>query len=245
MRGLYFILILLYLSACKENRGGGVVFSFDDQYIDEWIAARNLFKKYNIEATFFISRPKMLDSSMVEKLKVLQSDGNEIACHGYNHINAGLYRDSLETYIEIEVLPSLNKLRELGFQVESFAYPFGISFNQLDSMLLKYVKFVRKATWNSRQTQLFFYNEIYAKQNHFRIISAMGIDQNYQISFSNLKKALVRASRRGEVLILYAHSIGDDSDAYMVNKEYLEQLFIHCNESNLKSICVKDLGSFW
>ena len=89
MKAFYSILniaLLFLLVSCKNGNNinqenletGAVVITFDDQSIDEWFACRALFNIYNVKATFFITRPFLLDSSKIEKLKLLVNDGHEI-----------------------------------------------------------------------------------------------------------------------------------------------------------------------
>ncbi|HQB19807.1 MAG TPA: polysaccharide deacetylase family protein, partial [Bacteroidales bacterium] len=56
----FFLLILscfiILLFACKQTpKKGGVIISFDDNYIDEWFEFREVFNQYQIKATFFIA----------------------------------------------------------------------------------------------------------------------------------------------------------------------------------------------
>ena len=72
---IYFIVILFLLEGCKKTQNnGGVIFTFDDQSIEEWFSYKDVFKKYKIKATFFITRPQLLDSNLIRKLKILESD---------------------------------------------------------------------------------------------------------------------------------------------------------------------------
>ncbi len=54
---LLTLIAIILLSCNEQNKQGAVVFSFDDQYIDEWYNQRDLFSEYNIKASFFISPP--------------------------------------------------------------------------------------------------------------------------------------------------------------------------------------------
>ena len=67
---LLTLIATILLSCNEQNKQGAVVFSFDDQYIDEWYSQRDLFNQYNIKATFFISRPHQLKSDQIA-IKIL------------------------------------------------------------------------------------------------------------------------------------------------------------------------------
>lgn len=201
------VLMTAVIISCNRNKEKtGIAFTFGDISVNEWYKHRSLFKKYNIHATFFISNLNELDSSKINRLKILASDGHEIACHGYNHTNAIDY-PAFEDYINQEINPALQKLQDAGFTVTSFAYPFGTSTLDLDSALLKSFKTIRKATYNIQNTTIDNYPEIYAGRDAYRIVNAMGIDYNYGISPENFETGIKKARKNKEVLIVYAHVI--------------------------------------
>jgi len=238
-----FSLIIFLFCNCQKKRIG-VVFSFDDSSIDEWYAHRTLFNKYDIRATFFITRPHLLDTNLINKLKILESEGHEIACHGYEHKNATDYQVS-EDYINQEINPALQKLQEIGFNVTSFAYPFGASTTNLDSLLLNYFRTIRKATYNIQNTTIDKYSEIYANNNSFRIVNSMGIDNNYGITPENFKTGILRARKNNEILILHAHRIDTSYSEYTVNSEYLEELFLICKNYRIISVTMDGMYNYF
>ncbi|MCL2302761.1 MAG: polysaccharide deacetylase family protein [Lentimicrobiaceae bacterium] len=236
------ITIFLFCNCQKEK--AGIAFTFDDNSIDEWYNQCALFKEYDIRATFFITRPYLLDSNQINKLKILKSDGHEIGCHGYYHKNATDYQTP-EDYINQEIKPALQKLQELGFTVTSFAYPFGASTSELDSALLNYFKIIRKATYNYLNTTIDQYPEIYANSNNYRTVNAMGIDCNYVISPENFETGMQRALKNNEILIVYAHSIDTSNSDYSIHPEYLEELFLICKKRGIKSVTMNELFHFF
>jgi peptidoglycan/xylan/chitin deacetylase (PgdA/CDA1 family) len=244
---LYLGLMGLCLSVVScDNMGKekvGVAFTFDDISIDEWYAHRSLYQKYNIRATFFISNFHLLDSGKTEKLKILASDGHEIACHGLKHENALDFQT--EDYINQEVMPALQILRGIGFEPTVFAYPFGTSTSELDSCLLNYFKVLRKATYNIQDTTIDKYAEIYANSGNYRVVNAMGIDYNYGITEENFKTGIKRARKNNEILILYAHVINTSKEDYTVAPEYLEKLFVMCQKYKVKSVTMSEMYDYF
>lgn len=238
----YFILLLMLCCSCQQKKAG-ILFTFDDSHIDEWYAQRPLFQKYNIHATFFIARPHLLDSSQINKLKILASDGHEIACHGYRHKNAINFQP--KEYLNQEIIPALQKMNEIGFETTSFAYPFGKSTAELDSILLGYFKTIRKATYNIQDTTIDQYPEIYAHSNNYRIVDAMGIDYNYAISPENFETGIERAVKNKEMLIVYAHLIDISNEDYTIHPEYLENLFLMCQKYHIKSMTMSEMYHYF
>lgn len=246
LTGLLVLLAFITLLSCNNpKKQGAVVFSFDDQYIDEWYSQRDLFKQYNIKATFFISRPHQLKADRVEKLKQLQADGHEIGCHGLNHLNAVVYKDSINVLIEKEIKPAIETLSELGFEAHSFAYPYGSSLPGIDTALLEYFDFLRKATYNIKDTSIDYYNDIFAKKDDYKVVNAMGIDTNFKITPENLEKGLQRAINNNEVVILYSHKIDSSLSDYTIKPEYLAQIFKRCEKLNIQSIRMSDLENYF
>lgn len=242
----YFFLILVAVSCSQEKaKNGAVIYSFDDQYIDQWYNHRELFNQYDIKATFFIHRPNLLDSSAIAMLKQLQADGHEIAFHGTNHRNVLDFKDSVDVLLEKEIVPGVDCLRKQGFEVQSYAYPFGQSNPPIDSMLLYIFPYLRKATYNIHNTTIDQYDEIYVSSLSQRIMNSMGIDNNYGIDLPNFEKGLLRAQKNNEVLVLHAHRIDTTFSDYTVNSRYLENTFQLCKKHNIPAIRVADLESFF
>ena len=241
--------LLFFLVSCsetqKDKRTGGVVFSFDDRFIAEWVAHRDIFEKHNIRATFFISRPYLLDSLHVEGLRLLRSDGHEIACHGMYHLDATQYADSIDKYINYEILPALELMNGFGFNITSFAYPYGLSTDGIDSAMFDHFSFLRKATMNYNNTTIDTYDEIYATRNSYNIVNSMGIDNIFDISLDNLEAGVLRAFNKDEVLVLYAHRIDTVSGSYTIDPEYLENAFKLISKYELRSLRMSDLGDYF
>lgn len=246
MRKLVLYFVLIVLSSCNFNqKKGGVSFTFDDQNIEEWVNYADLFDEYEIKATFFITRPHLLDAKQIEGLKYLSSKGHEIACHGMNHISANGFVDSTDKYLNVEILPALGILDSLGFDIQSFAYPFGHAPKEMNDALLAQFSYLRGATWNMADTTLYFYNEIFANAENFQVINSMGIDFNYKISLESIKKGLIRAAKNNEVLIFHAHKIDTTKMDYTVDPEYLEEVFKLCRSEKAQSVRIMDLAYYF
>lgn len=61
-----FIIFIFLLVSCSDdnnqnidnqnNYAPGVVISFDDDYVDNWVEVHNILKVYDWKATFFVTR---------------------------------------------------------------------------------------------------------------------------------------------------------------------------------------------
>jgi peptidoglycan/xylan/chitin deacetylase (PgdA/CDA1 family) len=102
-----------------------VTIQFDDGYADQ-IGALPVLQAHNMTATFFVNSGPILANDptrlSVAQLNQLGAAGNEIAGHTLDHVNI----QPLSTAeARFEVCTDRNNLLAMGFQVTSFAYPFG------------------------------------------------------------------------------------------------------------------------
>ena len=143
-RGLPFVTYAELASGTVT--GPGIALAFDDHFIDTWIDLRPLLLTYGARVTFFVSRYRELDA---DALHELAADGHDIAAHSVLHLSAPLYveQHGLAAYMVDEVLPSIDRLRAEGFEVTSFAYPFGARTSELDEAILEHVPIVRSVAF--------------------------------------------------------------------------------------------------
>lgn len=252
MRFLLSLLILVTIIGCNPNnesitevKNGAIIISFDDKYVTEWDEHRELFLEYDIKATFFVCRPHLLTETEILGLQTLENDGHEIGCHSLNHLNALDFADNPDSYIDTEIAPALELLTEYGFNITSFAYPYGKSTPEIDTAVSKYFTFVRKATYNYKDTTLDFYDEIYADQYSYNHLNAMGIDVGYDITLENIENGILRAKENNEILILFAHQIIEESNNSHIEPAHLRNIFELFQQHEIKTIRIKDLECYF
>jgi peptidoglycan-N-acetylglucosamine deacetylase len=238
-------LVLILIGCSKPKPSGGIVFSFDGQSVQNWIQYRDLFKKYNIRATFFINPGDNPDDALKSGLKALQSEGNEIACHGISKLDPSISMKSASEFYAEEAEPELKKMKELGFNVVSYAYTYVLGPDSVDKYFLNKVKYLRKATWNKYTTSLDNYDYIYARPDSFNVVHSMGIDCINRITLDYLQAGIARAKKNDEVLVLHAHKIDATGLDYTINPAYLEQIFKLCNKENIESYRMQDMEDFF
>ncbi len=155
-RGLAFV---TYADMAKGLRpaGGGLAYSFDDNYAKPWAEQRDLFKQYGARVTFFIAyweKTSAIDRGYIHDLA---SDGHDIEAHTVKHYRAPVYveQKGLNAWIDDEVQPSIDALNNDGFPpVTVFAYPYGARTDETDRAALDRVDIVRSVayTWESPAT---------------------------------------------------------------------------------------------
>jgi peptidoglycan/xylan/chitin deacetylase (PgdA/CDA1 family) len=128
----------------------GVALSFDDTSVDAWVALRPLFAQYQARVTFFVSRYKYLGDAQHAGLKLLAADGHAVEAHSVQHFHAPDYVDDhgIDAYLRDELDPSIAALRADGFEVDAFAYPFGVRTGQLDDAIAKRVPVIRSVEFS-------------------------------------------------------------------------------------------------
>ena len=92
-----------------------------------------------------------LDAERRAALHELALRGHAIEAHSVDHLRAPLYveQHGLTAYLRNEALPSVEWLRADGFDVTSYAYPYGARTSEIDAALLARIPLVRSVsfTW--------------------------------------------------------------------------------------------------
>jgi peptidoglycan/xylan/chitin deacetylase (PgdA/CDA1 family) len=240
-----------YLSlACKfESKlpisieNGGVVLTFDDNFIDEWYYADSLLRKYNWKATFFVSFIKSLSYQQFDKLINLQNRGHEIGGHGFNHFNQCDFVSScgIKEYINDEIIPLIESMRQRSIKIDSFAYPFGSRDERLDYFLLDYFKILRATSYDKVEPNE---HNCYFKKR--RLIFGLGIDNNYEhFSEDYIVKLLSYAKKTKQILILYGHKPVDNPfSKYETKIATLENICDFINKNDMKFYTASELFNY-
>lgn len=198
--------------------------------------------KYDIRATFFISGFSNLNTDKINKLHELQDLGFEIGHHTHNHIDAVSFLEehSHEEYFTQEIEQDLNEMNKAGFDIKSFAYPFGKGTPQLDSLLLQdfsHLRYVAESQRNGPIKNLSMFDEGLSIAPNPAISSGIGIDSNYQTPTHLIHKALQEAHDNNKTLTFYAHKIvEEDPKPYQIKLSTLISISKEAKRLGLKSI---------
>ncbi|HMG51879.1 MAG TPA: polysaccharide deacetylase family protein [Kofleriaceae bacterium] len=127
----------------------GLALSFDDTSVEAWFAMRPMLQQYGALVTFFVSRYYNLGDEAHGLLKQLAAEGHAVEAHSVLHLRAPDYVEErgLNAYVHDEVDPSIAILRDDGFTVEAFAYPFGARTDELDRAIAKRVPVIRSVAF--------------------------------------------------------------------------------------------------
>lgn len=219
------------------------VISFDDKYIREWYAHRELFKRYQVKATFFITMPQQLSNVEIEMLQELTKDGHEIASHGYQHENSSNYikEHGKAAYVANEIIPAIQSMRSIGFTPSTFAYPYGARSLAIDQELTKYFHLLRGDSWKVAGKGIDELDKIFYQYNGSRLVHGLGIDSNSNVTLQDLESGFRRAAQNKEAILIYAHNISDEANGYSISPQTLESVFQLAKKYKLNSYTFREL----
>jgi peptidoglycan-N-acetylglucosamine deacetylase len=243
---IIYILSFLTLISCQNKKTNsykpGVVISFDDAYVDEWFEADKVLKKYDWKATFCVCRIDSIGSPQLKKLHQLQDEGHEIAGHGYHHYNAVKFvkHNGIDEYIKQEIDPMMVSMKKNGFNVTSFAYPYGERSDVLDKALAPKFKVIRGRDFEDKKPEK---EGCYFRNSKF--LYAFDIDNSHiHFSIPYLLELLDDAQKQNKILILCSHRpVKDLTGNYQTKIETLEFLCKYMKLNDLKFYKLSDLDN--
>ncbi|MDD5727564.1 MAG: polysaccharide deacetylase family protein [Victivallales bacterium] len=246
MNLIYLFIIIAVLGtaavqAAVSGRGnhtlkqGGVCFTFDDRYFDNWLKVLPLFDKYGVKATFFIYGK--LNPAECSKVKMLQARGHAIGAHSMNHINIVNYckNHTADEYLRQEIHRQLEIFRQAGITVSAFAYPYSCRSGITDTALLKTFRHLRtggslKPGEKLAECDKFFtpVKEV-GKQAYFIAYGIDGAAKFPEAVISQIAGAMERVSKNNEIIVFYAHDIS----AHRLSPAVIEKIIKTVREFDL------------
>jgi len=217
--------LLIYQQTLKKQ--SGILLSFDDYNPQNWEQYFDLFDDYNVKVTFFINA-----SSPTDFCDMARSRGHEIAFHTVGHVK--LTEVSEEEFFAQAIAP-IEVFKEYGYEITSFAYPYGEYTDWMNEELLKYYNVVRGA----------YYYQLYDKDDFNKeFVESKPIDNIYyksdEIFQADITRMLTEASiNEGTIVSLYSHAI--DGGDWCVMSDRIEYIFQKAQELNLKFYTYMDL----
>tara|TARA_R110002095_G_scaffold156386_1_gene135846 strand:- start:203 stop:1009 length:807 start_codon:yes stop_codon:yes gene_type:complete len=228
----------------------GVVLTFDDRYIDQWVEQIPLFKKYNAHVTFFVDHFHTLKPAEIEELKKLQAAGHAIGCHGVKHRKAVDYvRDhGIDQYLKDEIDPAVKLMTDAGLKPTAFAYPSSSRNTEIDQALLKTFRHLRGGTGLTPNQRMRDLKSIFVSVDQIKNTGGLigtGIDyagtEKRPDYLVQIKDAMDHAKQRGEIVIFYAHNISDKGPGHHLSPKALEDILAHAQQINLPTLTYDDL----
>ncbi len=195
-----------------EGKKMAVSFTFDDARLTQIDKGMPLFDRYNVKATFYVSRDNMVQR--LEGWKEAVRRGHDIGNHSLLHpctVNYGWPPEAqLETYtlqrMKIELDSASVVIKDLlGIQPVSFAYPCGQTYVGTGVNTKSYIPLV---------ASLFESGRIWLSEGpndpvscDMAQLTGMELDGK---SFDQVKALIESAGKKGQWLILAGHEINND-----------------------------------
>ena len=223
----------------------GVTLTFDDHDVDGWFSLRDTFQKYGAKVTFFVDYFHERTEQEINELKILEQDGHEIGCHTYSH--KGIGRDyhydigRIDEYIQSQIASALNNMKNAGFNPQSLAYPYGEHQADYDSAVRAYFPYLR-ITASDNNRELYELNEIYHKgTEYYNLLAGDGLDNSYNNDIDEIRDALLKARKQGEIITFYAHQVLDDpNNPYASSPEKLKAIMEMAKDMGLEFYTFKN-----
>lgn len=247
--GLYAVILMLLgatstaLAVEPAPPAAGVLLTFDDTHVSQWVEALPLFKKYEARATFFVTRFDKLSPEQRAGLKEIDAAGHEIGCHGLRHIKAAEHTEAkgIDDYLAKEITPALAAMAQADFIPTSFAYPSSNNNGTTDEALLKTFRHLRTGTGVKEGHRLAQMDVLFTPLDQMAqrgLLVGKGIDRigypGKEDQLAQLFEAMERAAAKGEILTLYAHGIAESGKHHHIKPDTLEKVLAHGKKLGLR-----------
>lgn len=228
----------------------GVVLTFDDHHINDWVKQIPLLKKYDARVTFFVDRFHTLSPEQIQHLHALKKAGHTIGCHGVAHRKAvdTIKKVGTEEYLKIEITPAVQAMAKSGLTPTSFAYPSSQRNDETDTLLTNTFTHLRGGTGLPEGSPIFALDKIfYAPDEIAKTPCLIGTGIDYAGSekrpdyIEQINKALDRAKAQGEIVVFYAHGISENGPGHYITPQALEAILAHAQAIGLPTLTYDDL----
>ncbi len=227
-----FVLGGMKLLRVKEARQSGICLAFDDYYPDNWESYFDLFDEYGVNVTFFVTLYEPTDFCY----KAIDR-GHEIGFHTAGHVPVP---EMSEEQLKEQILDPMERFKEQGIELTSFAYPGGARNEDTDKFLLEHFNLVRCA----------YKYQVNGKDVlRHGVVESMPIDFHYyslkeesEEAFKNRIDSMMEelSNNVGAVASIYSHGI-DDGAEWCVSEKRLRYIFEKADEYGLKFYTFKEL----
>ena len=190
----------------QTPKRGGFVLQFDDGWTSWRTMVAPALARVGGRATGFVNNQHIHSGRITfDDLRALQNDfGWEIGSHAYNHLNPVRYvqQHGLKEWTDVQLERSLSELREAGLKVSDFVFPFNAYSPELSRAVLDHgIGSYRRA-------------DVFALTTGCRADGSLpgtSIDLTRYLPLAVLKQWVDLTQDRGQVLLLYGHSVLPDN----------------------------------
>ena len=241
-----FLLLLISLAgtANAATHKGGIALSWDDTHnIGPCIENLGMFQNYSANCTMNINSLSTWGQGTTDNLSELHNAGWEIAGHGYNHVDSieFLNNHTSQEWLNQEILPNIAEINSYGYPAYSLAYPFTTRNETTDALLAPYFRTLRAMSYNIVNVNE---SNAYYKWDDARVVDAVEIDDQSNISLESIKYGIDYAMDNGYVLVLYGHKITPTvTGEYQTSTVRLDSILNYTKEQGGVFYRMEDLGN--
>lgn len=218
---------------------GQVALTFDDASVENWQKALPLLDSLHIKATFYVSHYHTFGKQQKAWLKEIERHGHEIAFHTATHPDMAkeVAKNGLAATEEKEIKRDLKLMRDDGYAVTDFAYPFGSQTSQLNTCLLRTFKSVRALSNHQN------YNKSLVKEaGEGKVYYGADIDNNSRIKEDKIISLLNDARQFHDCLVIVGHQINNTDIKLQISRDRLIKVAQWAAERNLRFITVNEIA---
>lgn len=207
----------------------GVCLTFDDLFVANWCAVRDLFSDHSAQATFCVTLLHEATEEQVAGLHDLQKAGHEIGYHSRTHprLKPYLAEHGIDRWIADEIDRGVSEHRAAGFPATSFAAPFHASTPETRHAIGKRFEIARTHGWRG-VSEVNFRRRIYrtpARQNKVHTIGSIDMRQHPAGHWDWTERLLDGIAQDGGVGVFAGHDIrADDGPGRYSTPDDLERL---------------------
>jgi len=239
---LCFLLMLTATSVlpmlCATEEFGSerkVCLFFDDGWQNQYDIAFPILKACGFKASFAVvtgsigvDRGTFASRMNVEELKELQAYGMEIACHTKTHPHM---LNLTSSQLQDEIVDSKNVLAQMGFNVQSFVYPFG----EWNDTIVDYVKDAGYVCAREVKPKVYSLNDSDPNAK-YQICSWQITNQSLSVF-----KQIVANATENEVVVLTYHFLSDNAskETYIPVQNFREQM-TYLKENNFDVVLLPE-----
>jgi peptidoglycan-N-acetylglucosamine deacetylase len=251
---ILFVALLTLITgiSCAEPKPiqSGIVLTFDDRGVDQWVKQIPLFAKYDAKVTFFVDNFHTLKPEQIEGLRQLKAAGHTVGCHGVAHRKAvdTIAKVGVEEYLSIEIDPAVQRMTDAGLAPTSFAYPSSQRNAESDQALEKSFRHLHGGTGVPEGTRIADLNTIFYTPKAIadtHCLIGTGIDytgtEKRPDYLEQINEAMDRAKAKGEVVVFYAHGISAKGPGHHIPPKALEAILAHAQAIGLGTLTYDDL----
>ncbi len=211
----------------KDVKNGIICFTFDDRNFEGWINSIPLFDKYNAHASFFVSGE--MDENAISTMKTLAEHGHTLGLHTLDHASAIDFFNQYgaERYYGEQIKGQLQKCKDEGLNIKTFAYPNNQRNSDTDKFLKQYFNRFRAGVTNIDEKDIYIPVKDICSRS---VMHGFGIGAFYNTKECELVEKIKRVADENICLTFYSHDIKPNADHINMPTDLLEKCLMTASE---------------